>query len=319
MRKREVDLMRGVAVLAMVLIHCQQIFAMKSETRGVWGHLIKFLGGAPAAPTFLFLMGLLIGWRAVPSWFEVGRRALQLAALGMGLNFLRAWLPIQLGAPLAGEASSLLWMIDILQLAAPALLILRGLQDWPTVPIVFLTFLLPWIAPIVWPFFPSPSPFDFIAGNGAAVFFPLMPWFSLPLWGLATSRLGRTARLRHFAAGLALWLIGRGLAEVLPGSSYYHPAPGQVWAHLGFVWVWWFVAVKMASFVGPILERFFRFWSERVTSAYVFSWLWISYGSFIFGYRERTLSQTLLISLVVGGLTALSCEGWHRWRAFDRR
>ena len=61
LRDKYPDILRGAAVILMIQIHITEVFATDSFREGFFGQLSLFLGGVPAAPVFMVLMG----WYAV--------------------------------------------------------------------------------------------------------------------------------------------------------------------------------------------------------------------------------------------------------------
>jgi len=51
------DIAKGIAVVLMIQVHLTELFAIPEWYEGVAGKLSLFLGGPPAAPVFMFLMG----------------------------------------------------------------------------------------------------------------------------------------------------------------------------------------------------------------------------------------------------------------------
>ena len=52
-----INLARGLAVFYMVLVHVLITYATPTVTGSVFGTIVGFLGGPPAAPVFMALMG----------------------------------------------------------------------------------------------------------------------------------------------------------------------------------------------------------------------------------------------------------------------
>ncbi len=127
------DLARGLAIVFMVLQHAVLIFATDQGEHSVLGKVVLLLGTAPAAPVFLFIMGVFLSRPGVDvRWGLV--RGLQLIALGYLLNLLRSTLP----SLMAGQEAVILkspdsplasfWVIDILQTAGLSYLLLTILK-----------------------------------------------------------------------------------------------------------------------------------------------------------------------------------------------
>ena len=51
-RLMAIDLARGLAVFFMIAVHTLEVFASQEVKNSVFGQIIEFLGGPPAAPVF---------------------------------------------------------------------------------------------------------------------------------------------------------------------------------------------------------------------------------------------------------------------------
>lgn len=115
-------------MLFMVLIHVQEYFLNHSIAQPQLEALVDFLGGIPAAPVFMFLMG--VGWvysrRSTPE--VLLRRGLGLLGMGYLLSVLRGVLPNLLhfavvGSPYyLGQGLQQLVFVDILQFSGLAMM-----------------------------------------------------------------------------------------------------------------------------------------------------------------------------------------------------
>ena len=304
--------MRGFAVLCMIGVHAKMLFLRRPDQHGAFGHTLELLGGAPAAPTFLFLMGLVWGLRPGQAWSKVGRRALEIFALGYLLNFLRLTVPEALGGPFPpAHWTETLFMIDILQMAAPTMLILRAVESWPSTLLAGVAGLIAVISAFTMGLTPSPGVFDILWGSGPFVFFPLLPWIVFPLAALAFRPFVTGQRL---LGGTVFLIVGILLSrQGFPGNfTYYHPHPGQVFWMLGFVLLWRELARLLSPRLPAGASVAFRYLSENVTSYYVFSWLILSWSTFALGYKQLTpLELTALIPTAVL-LSTLAVIFWQR-------
>jgi hypothetical protein len=316
-RLPEVDLMRAGAVLCMIAVHAKMLYLHRQYAHGPVGTAAEILGGAPAAPTFLFLMGLV--WTLHPGrpWKKVAKRALEIFLLGYALNFARLTLPIALGAPFppAGWAETL-FMVDVLQMAAPAMLLLRAMEGAPPALIGILAAFYGVGGTFLWGITASPGPLDVLWGAGNFVYFPFFPWMAYPLVGLLARR-GTTKR--HLAIAAAF--IPAGLvagAELKDGFTYYRSSPAQVLWMLGFVFLWRELAAAVAPKLPDRLAKAARYLSENVTSFYVASWLVLSWPVFLLGYRQRDTREYFAIYFMAVALSALAVGIWRELRAFGR-
>ena len=86
-RQIELDVVKGLAILFMLLVHCQErSLSILSPT---WANrLIRFLGSPPGAPVFMFALGVGVAYtrKTLPGLSQKGAAA---PVLGYILNFAR--------------------------------------------------------------------------------------------------------------------------------------------------------------------------------------------------------------------------------------
>jgi len=144
-RIRTLDLARGLAILFMIIQHVVLMYGNLEVQLHLIGLIMVGLGTLPAAPVFLFLMGICFRYseRNDSELFHYGvRRGIALFLLGFILNFGRFTLPILIGL---GEISvdvfssdkgihlnslSSLFVIDILQCAGLSLILMAFLVKY---------------------------------------------------------------------------------------------------------------------------------------------------------------------------------------------
>lgn len=127
-RQIPLDIARGLSVLFMILIHTQEYFLDTANANPQLEALVDFLGGIPAAPVFMFLMG--VGWvysrRSTPKLLL--RRGIGLLGMGYLLSIMRGVLPNALhflvwGSPeYLAQGLEQLAFVDILQFSGLALM-----------------------------------------------------------------------------------------------------------------------------------------------------------------------------------------------------
>jgi hypothetical protein len=130
-RQVELDIARGIAVISMVLIHILLEFGNTyAMEESIYGNIVQFFGGIPAAPVFMFLLGAGIVYSRNNKPTVLAKRGLLLLLFSYLLNLLRSVIPSMINGLHAGEPFkeqfSLLYgdllYVDILQFAGLAML-----------------------------------------------------------------------------------------------------------------------------------------------------------------------------------------------------
>lgn len=130
----EVDLMKALAIVSMVLIHVQMAspgLIIRNQAEGFLNDLINFFGCIPSAGVFM----TALGWGAAFSVHSTPgtymKRALHLVIPGIAVNFLTHYLPALLVPEVFGPLSEVLPAIlaaDVYFFAALSMLCLAALK-----------------------------------------------------------------------------------------------------------------------------------------------------------------------------------------------
>ena len=126
-RLPELDLVKGVAIIAMII--CHTVCYMGAIPENV-GYVVaeEILGGPMAAPMFMICMGIAINFSRRSTPQALVRRGFRLFLLAYLLNFLRAGIPVIIGIALgltdtvADNLVMAFMIVDILQFAGLALI-----------------------------------------------------------------------------------------------------------------------------------------------------------------------------------------------------
>lgn len=325
------DLARGLAVFFMILIHVMRHWGGPATWTTPIGMLASFLGGPPAAPVFMFLMGASVAFSRRSTFRSLASRGLGLFALAYVFNVFRGALPLTLGlasgivttqevAP--HTPGSLLTMVDILQLAGLSLIVIavlrRFLRPGPSWLVIALAVVLaaPFLrgitvgVPVVDGFL------SVLWGAGGNVYYPVFPWLVFPLVGAVvgerlvaapdrSAMLGRSGLIGVglTAAGLVLVAL---YVPTLSDTTYWHLPPALALAILGFVLVWIALADQVVRHVRPsrILDVVYG-WSARVQSTYISHWLIVGWGVGLVGFQKLELVPVLVAMGIVVVLTSL--------------
>ncbi|MDV7391850.1 heparan-alpha-glucosaminide N-acetyltransferase domain-containing protein, partial [Arthrospira platensis SPKY1] len=79
------DVLKGLAVLLMIQVHLTELFAVPFWLNSKAGQWSLFLGGAPAAPLFMAVMGYFLA-KKQPTIMQAMKRGLRLISWGLMLN-----------------------------------------------------------------------------------------------------------------------------------------------------------------------------------------------------------------------------------------
>jgi uncharacterized membrane protein len=307
-RIRALDLARGIAVVAMVITHSLSFTGSDNVTTSAPFKLVNLFVSILAAPVFMFIMGVLQGFSSGSRTGKNIVRGLMIIGLGYVLNFFRGTLPVIIGLWIGSISVSDLdhgpWYfmldVDILQFAGLALIvlaILRKLFPWPAAWCGFGLITLAG-SPVIWNIEISNPVFGYVislfAGGRENAFFPVFPWITFPLFGMAYGAfLRRTGNRQRFyvksgITGAVLFTLGlciMGIADhphlmnFLSGSFRHGQLPPVILCtFIGFQLLF----LPLCRTITEKIPRFFMvsflyYWSENVTAFYCIQWILIGW------------------------------------------
>jgi uncharacterized membrane protein len=315
----------------MIAVHTLEVFASKEVKNSVFGQIIEFFGGPPAAPVFMTLMGFSFLYSSKSELKPRLFRGLKIFLSGYILNIIRGVLPFTLSTYLKMEITetfplekingyTILTIVDILQFAGIALIIMALIQEFKInkYVVLFSAFLISMLSPFLWGLKLNiqvidqilelfwgdlPIGFSFIENKIA---FPIFPWLSFPLLGMflgdtmkSTKDQNRT--FKHFGmGGILVILIGVAISynnAEYHFNDYYHSRQGAMLIMCGFV-VFWIYITKIAIDKLPmnkLFELLFK-WSKGVTNIYFAQWIVIIWSIAFFGINKSSFAT--VISLI---------------------
>ena len=201
MRQPVPDLLKGVAVIAMIQVHVMEQFARPEIFNGPPGKVSLFLGGPFAAPVFMAVMGYFLG-KARPGgreaeknkiWMKF-RRGGALILLGLLLNIgLNFTLLVNIfRGKFEADPFQYIFGADILPLAGLSILII-GLMEVLLKKRGIAALILAAAIPAITPFITGlPEQYKyvqaFIGSPEKWSYFPLFPWLAYPLLGYGWRR-----------------------------------------------------------------------------------------------------------------------------------
>jgi len=331
-RLLSIDLARGLAVFFMIAVHTLEVFANPEVKNSVFGQIIEFLGGPPAAPVFMTLMGFSFIYSRESELKPKLLRGFKIFLSGYILNIIRGVLPFTLSTYLKMNiietfpleklnGSTILTIVDILQFAGIALMIMALIQEFKInkYVILFSAFLISMLSPFLWGFTlnipvvdqifelfwgDQPIGFSFMDNKIA---FPVFPWLSFPLLGMflgdtMKNTIDQNRTFKHFGiGGIVVLLIGVAISYnniEYHFNDYYHSRQGAMLFMCGFV-VFWIYITKIAIDKLPtnkLFDLLFR-WSKGVTNIYFAQWIIIIWSIAFFGINQSSYDTIILLIL----------------------
>lgn len=325
-RNTTLDVARGFTVFIMPAVHSLLYYGNAKTRQSYLAKVMAFLAEGPGAQLFLFLMGASLALGKRKSAVAVAQRATGLLARGFLLNLLRLVVPYKLGllpeklleeagiAPGHRRLVKLLTLGDILQCAAVSYPVAACLHHRR--PDARGIMLLAACVALVSPKLgdrrlghPAVARYFSIlcTGKPPEVFFPVFPWLTYPLAGLAWAHYLETVPAGKLYPNTALagvlllasgTIISRGEPAYLK-DSFYRLGTGGTCRHLGIVLLWLCLCHTITKRRSQ--QRFVRLLailSRRITRIYTIQWMLVLWLIPVFGYRKRGLAGTAAGMLV---------------------
>lgn len=310
------DLLKGVAVLLMIQVHLMELFARQELYDGFWGKVSLFLGGPPAAPVFMAVMGYFLAKSRSGALTFIGR-GFRLIVYGFLLN---TGLNLHLFYHIFTGQSSLsplpyLFGVDILFLAGLSIIVIALFR------LILRDKVFFWLIAML--FVASATTF-LPAGNGNSSwsdyllayfyratwwsYFPLFPWLAYPLAGYCYSLIyERYSQLiiPQTKLALAALVMLIPLAVFFPfgfnvttdlQAYYHHSVSYFLWALL-FLGAWTILFHTLIKYLpeNPVM-KYLQWTGRNVTAFYVFQWLII--GNLATAFYKSVSAIQLLFWLV---------------------
>ncbi len=329
------DHVRGLAVIFMIISHVALMFGSSEAAATPIGRFMNdFCGTAPAAPVFMFLMGVFMIFPGEKRPGILFYRGVKLFLLGLLLNVVRMVIPFFLLSIFAPEEfermytmlqvsrGEVYWRIfynvDILGFAGAACMIIAVLslalkKSWQWLlagaAVIFA-------APYLWgrgedlgAFFYLLQPLwgrQFAEGVPTDTAFPVFPWLVFPIFGLLIGRFLKDGGKEAHLAGLlfrisllsgtagALFVWKYGMSQF---GDYYRMYPGGTLLIVAFTAIWTALFSLLSGFaqLKALLHRLV-FWSRHITLIYFVQWFIFGF-SILLLYFRRVDDPLMLVAL----------------------
>ena len=329
------DVLKGIAVLLMIQVHLMELFALPDIYTSRMGVVSLFLGGPPAAPVFMAVMGFFLA-RSAAGTGAMLLRGLKLIFWGLLLNAglnMNLFYHIYTGSA-ALNPLEYLFGVDILFLAGLSTIFIALFRRVASTRIVWWLVLMVVVAS-AGEYIPQPEYghdlltyfLSFIYLRTPWSYFPLLPWLAYPLAGYSFYLISLEAeRLKvpygnKITAGFVL-LVPLGLSLRYATDitwdleSYYHHDL------FFFLWVLMFLIFWTALFSliteTRLLARvngWLQWVGRNVTAFYVIQWLLIGNLATVL-YKSVDLTGVLVW---YAGITLLTVLLVKLYRLFENR
>ncbi|PKP53505.1 MAG: hypothetical protein CVT92_04210 [Bacteroidetes bacterium HGW-Bacteroidetes-1] len=332
------DLLKGIAVVLMIQVHLTELFAVETWFNSMAGQISLFLGGPPAAPVFMVVMGYFIA-RGNKNLTQNIKQGLKLILWGLLLNLgMNAHLLFEIAT---GQMQLNPWTyvfgVDILMLAGLSVLVI-ALFRW-----VFSDLIIPWILLMLIIGFLNPyiPPYSgdslwipylqaYFYGYHHWSYFPLFPWAAYPIAGYVFYLLEKKYQIQKMSERWMLF-IAMGLLSILVItfnfgfsrsillSVYYHHDIIFLFWTLAFV-VFFTLAIRMFLVENKnlFLNNWLQWIGKNVTSFYVFQWLLIGNIATAI-YRSQYFVQLLFWFIFITAASSLMVWLWNKVKSKIRR
>lgn len=331
-RLLSIDLARGLAVFFMIAVHTLEVFANQEVKNSLFGQIIEFLGGPPAAPVFMTLMGFSFIYSRKSELKPKLFRGFKIFLSGYILNIIRGVIPFNLATYFKMDIAktfpieklneyNILTIVDILQFAGIALMIMAIIQELKINKFIILIFalLISMVSPFLWGIQLNIPIIDFVLdllwGDQHIGFsfvdnkiaFPVFPWLSFPLLGMflgetMKNSIDQNRTFRHFGiGGFIVLVIGTVISSFnidYHFNDYYHSRQGAMLFMCGFV-VFWIYLSQLAIEKIPANKLFSILfnWSNGVTNIYFVQWIIIIWSIAFMGINNSSYLTVILLIL----------------------
>jgi hypothetical protein len=292
-RKTLPDLLKGIAVLLMIQVHLVELFARQDIYNSFFGKISLFLGGPPAAPVFMAVMGYFLasGKKGMmPMLYRCGKLLLWGLMLNIGLNLHLFYHVYEESIHI--NPLEYIFGVDILFLAGLGVMAIALIKQvfrnryflWMALAIilVLVSDLLPLSAVTNTGF---KYPLAYLGGYYRWSYFPIIPWLAYPFIGYSFALVEDKIR--------QLWLNYRQIAvyALVPilillftlswASGICHNL--DLYYHHGFLFFTWTIAFMACWTLAwnyrsntcneNLIFRYICWTGRNVTAFYIFQWL----------------------------------------------
>lgn len=332
-RSRTSDLIKGVAIIAMVQLILVEFFARQPIMDGLTGKISMFIGGSTTAPVFLSVMGYYIAFKQKTLWARV-LRGLQLIGLGLFVNIGRNIIVLTGFAHPTYVTGTLplIFSTNILILAGLSLIVIAILIKLFRGHVLIFLFLIiailliQYAIPPVEKTFPNSILLPFFYGKYHHGFFPFIPWFSYVLAGYCFFQFKNyfvSDQFKHsqtvkvmllFLSGIVLLVTAKfGFRVSIQPQLYFHHGIMFFLFCINYVFWWLLSARAIVHRSDNFISHYVEWLGKKVTAFYVIFMLLVGNLGVVFYKNQdyKTLVLWFVGSLII---TSLLVMVWDKIR-----
>lgn len=319
-RNQVADLLKGFAVIFMIQVHITENFLIEKLHNESFGIISFLLGGTPAAPVFMFLMGFFISTnKEFLFYFERGVILFLIGILlniGLNLSFLIHYFQNQI---IGENPLDYILSVDILPFAGLSLIII-GLIKEAFGSRYYLYLILGLSLAIVSDFIAPLSNnlnmslkylLSFVYGISDWSYFPLIPWLFYPMIGFSFRLFSEKYKSNNkmffiiIATIILILLAKKSFDQIIVLKKYYHHGFFLAIWNLSFMIIWTYIISVLEKYAGKtIILTFIKWLGKNVTTVYIIQWLIIGNLS-IYLYDSLNQTQFFLCLIIVILATSL--------------
>lgn len=324
-RQLELDIARGLAVLFMIIIHAQIYFANANTLDTYFADFNDFTGDIPAAPMFMFLLGVGINYTRKNDPALMFKRGLGLIFTGYILNFVRGFVPSIIQAyNLADidylyEAITELLYVDILQFSGLAMIMFGVFKkfNFKTTKIAITAIVLALLNLVMLNVKTDNAIISAFTGlfwgSNENTFFPFLTWMFYPIAGYifggflirCTDKkkfyvISAIISAIVFFGGTYLFNIVFEIPNGLTSDiGYYQHFITDNITFTGFV----ILEISILSFIAPFVPKFLQKiasrWSKNVTTIFCIHWVIVTWSTLVIPLQSLEMFSFIMYLIIL--------------------
>lgn len=339
-RTQTADLLKGIAALLMIQVHIIELFASESIFKSDIGKILLFLGGPPVAPVFLLFLGYFIA-SSQKTTKHLVIRGIKIIALGLALNIalnLNLLIAVAKGEYPYINILDYIFGVDVLLNAGLSIIIialLKKVLDKHFVLSLLFAFAVSFLGIFLLDNTTKPDDkallyfLAFIYGDSTWSYFPLFPWLSYSLAGIALYKLSIQydfSILDSLKAKIILTLLFLLFFAFTYQYAISTASNLQSYYHHGVVFFCW--TITFLFFYGLLVKglekisqnqpvmKYLRWLGKNITVIYVIQWVII--GN-IATEIYRTITSPLVLITAFVAITVSSSSLCYLWIRIKKR